>query len=72
MQKTELNAVIKVKTPYGWKEYAVFPCGLRQKNYNHAYKQAQDLLQTLNNTARLVMEYRKTFIPNGTKQLSII
>lgn len=72
MQKTELNAVIKIKTPYGWKEYMSIPCGLRQKNYTQAYAQAQEVLKTLNNTARLVMEYRKTFIPNGTKQLSII
>ena len=72
MQKTELNAVIKVKTPYGWKEYMSIPCGLRQRNYAQAYAQAQEVLKSLDSTARLIMEYRKTFIPNDTKQLHIM
>ena len=74
-QATELNFIIKAKEGKQYRTLMNFPCGLRQSNYNIAYKQAQDYLQTLQThgvECRLICGYLKTFIPNTTKQLSII
>ena len=75
MQATELNFIVKAKEGKQYRTLMNFPCGIRQHNYTNAYKQAQDYLQTLQAhgvECRLICGYLKTFIPNTTKQLSII
>lgn len=72
MQKTELNFIIKAKEGKQYRNLMKFPCGLRQHNYNTAYKQAQDTLQVLEQQGlkcRLIKKYLKVFIPLTFKQL---
>ena len=74
MQSTELNFIIKAKEGKQYKSLMKFPCGIRQKNYTQAYKQAQDTLQVLEQQGlkcRLVTEYRKLYLPNTSNQLSL-
>ena len=74
MQSTELNFIIKAKEGKQYRSLMKFPCGIRQKNYNIAYKQAQDTLQALEQqglTCRLVAEYRKLYLPNTSSQLHL-
>lgn len=75
MQATELNFIIQVKENKHYRNVMNFPCGIRQSNYNNAYKQAQDMLKTLGEhgtKCRLIAKYVKTWLPNNTRQLQII
>ena len=74
MQNTELNFIIQGKEDKQYKSLMKFPCGLRQKNYNIAYKQAQDTLQVLEQQGlkcRLVEKYMPVHIPNTSAQLHL-
>ena len=75
LQATELHFIIKAKEGKQYKSLMKFPCGIRQKNYTQAYKQAQDTLQALEQhgmECRLVLKYLKTFIPNTSSQLHLV
>ena len=74
MQATELNVIIKAKEGKQYKSLMKFPCGLRQKNYNTAYKQAQDTLQALEQQGLkcvLIEKYMPVHIPNTSAQLHL-
>ena len=74
MQTTELNFIIKAKEGKQYRSLMKFPCGLRQKNYNMAYKQAQDTLKTLKErglNCKLITKYLKVLKPNNYKQLHL-
>ena len=73
-QSTELNFVIKAKEGKQYRTLMNFPCGLRQSNYNTAYKQAQDTLKALKEhglNCKLIAKYLKVFKPNNYKQLHL-
>ena len=74
MQATELNVIIKAKEGKQYRTLMKFPCGLRQKNYNTAYKQAQDTLRALEQQGlkcRLIEKYMPVHIPNTSAQLHL-
>ena len=74
MQATELNFIIKAKEGKQYRTLMKFPCGLRQKNYNIAYKQAQDTLKALQEhglNCKLITKYLKVFKPNNYEQLHL-
>ena len=74
MQSTELNVIIKAKEGKQYRTLMKFPCGLRQKNYKIAYKQAQDTLQALEQQGlkcRLIEKYMPVHIPNTSTQLHL-
>jgi len=76
-QATELNFIIQAKdgTTKQYRNLMKFPCGLRQKHYNNAYKQAQDTLTALEQQGlrcRLITKYLKTYIPNNFSQLHFV
>ena len=74
MQNTELNFIIQGKEDKQYKSLMKFPCGLRQKNYNIAYKQAQDTLKALQEhglNCKLTTKYLKVFKPNNYEQLHL-
>ena len=74
MQNTELNFIIQGKEDKQYKSLMKFPCGLRQKNYNIAYKQAQDTLKALQEhglNCKLITKYLKVFKPNNYEQLHL-
>ena len=74
VQTTELNFVIQAKEGKQYRNLMKFPCGLRQHNYNTAYKQAQDTLQVLEQQGlkcRLITKYLKVFIPLTFEQLHL-
>ena len=74
MQKQELNFIIKTKEDKQYRTLMKFPCGLRQKNYNTAYKQAQDTLQVLEQQGLkcvLIKKYMPVHIPNTSTQLHL-
>lgn len=75
LQSTELNFLIQAKEGKQYRSLMKFPCGIRQKNYTKAYKQAQDTLQALEQQGlkcRLTTQYLKTFIPNTSTQLHLV
>ena len=75
LQSTELNFIIKAKEGKQYRSLMQFPCGIRQRNYTQAYKQAQDTLQALEQQGlrcRLVTEYRKLYLPNTSYQLHLV
>jgi hypothetical protein len=74
MQATELNFIIKAKEGKQYKSLMKFPCGLRQSNYNIAYKQAQDTLKALQKhglNCKLITKYLRVFKPNNYEQLHL-
>lgn len=74
MQSTELNFIIRAKEGKQYRNLMKFPCGIRQKNYTQAYKQAQDTLQMLEQQGlkcRLILKYLKLYLPNQYIQLSL-
>ena len=74
LQSTELNFIIKAKEGKQYRSLMKFPCGIRQKNYTQAYKQAQDTLQALEQhglTCRLITQYMPVYIPNTSTQLHL-
>jgi hypothetical protein len=74
MQATELNFIIKAKEGNQYRSLMKFPCGLRQKNYNIAYMQAQDTLKALKEhglNCKLITKYLKVFKPNNYEQLHL-
>lgn len=74
-QAKELNLIIQAKEGKQYRNLMKFPCGLRQHNYNSAYKKAQDTLRTLEEhglKCRLIKKYLKTYMPNTVSQLQII
>ena len=75
MQRTELNFIIKAKEGKQYRNLITFPCGIRQKNYTQAYKQAQDTLQALQKQGlicRLITEYKPLYLPNNAVQLNLV
>lgn len=75
LQSTELNFIIKAKEGKQYKSLMKFPCGIRQKNYTQAYKQAQDTLQALEQhgmECRLTTQYMPVYIPNTSSQLHLV
>lgn len=77
MQRTELNFIItgKLKEDKQFKPLMKFPCGLRQHNYNTAYKQAQDTIKVLEDNGlqcRLITKYLKTYVSNTSIQLNLV
>ena len=74
-QATELNFIIKAKEGKQYRSLMKFPCGIRQKNYTQAYKQAQDTLQALEQQGlkcRLITQYMPLFVSNTSYQLQLI
>lgn len=74
MQTTELNFIIQTKENKHYRNVMNFPCGIRQHNYNNAYRQAQDTLQALEQhglTCKLITKYMPLFKPNTSKQLNL-
>ena len=74
MQATELNFLIQAKEGKQYRNLMKFPCGIRQRNYTQAYKQAQDTLQALEQQGlkcRLVIQYLPLFKPNNYTQLNL-
>ena len=74
MQSKELNFIIQAKEGKQYKSLMKFPCGLRQHNYNIAYKKAQDTLQALEENGlkcRLISKYMPVHIPNTSTQLHL-
>ena len=77
MQATELNFIItgKLKEDKQFKPLMKFPCGLRQHDYNTAYKQAQDTIKVLEDNGlqcRLITKYLKTYVSNTSIQLNLV
>lgn len=75
IQDKELNIIIQTKEGKQYRNLMKFPCGLRQRNYNSAYKQAQDTLKTLEEhglKCRIIKKYLKTYMPNTVNQLQIV
>ena len=75
LQTTELNFIIKAKEGKQYRNLMTFPCGVRQKNYTQAYKQAQDTLQALQEQGlicKLVTGYKPIYLPNNALQLNLI
>ena len=77
MQRTELNFIItgKLKEDKQFKPLMKFPCGLRQHDYNMAYKKAQDTIKILEDNGlqcRLITKYLKTYVSSHVNQLQII
>ena len=74
MQRTELNFLIQAKEGKQYRTLMNFPCGIRQRNYTQAYKQAQDTLKALQEhglNCKLITKYLKVFKPNNYKQLHL-
>lgn len=72
MQKSELNFVIQEQKGYryiyphgyipNWKDIVLYPCGLKQKDYYKAEKEAKDKLRELkcipkHKTYRIIKRY---------------
>jgi hypothetical protein len=75
MQSTELNFVIKAKEGKQYRSLMKFPCGIRQHDYDKAYKQAQDTMQALEQnglTCKLVTKYMPLYKPNTSVQLNLV
>ena len=75
MQATELNFIIQAKENKQYRNVMKFPCGIRQHNYNNAYKQAQEYLKTLKEhglNCRLITKYLKLYKPNTSVQLNLV
>ena len=75
IQDKELNIIIQTKEGKQYKNLMKFPCGLRQRNYNSAYKQAQDTLKTLEEhglKCRIIKKYLKVFYSNTVNQVQIV
>lgn len=75
MQKQELNFIIKAKEGKQYRSLMKFPCGIRQHNYNTAYKKAQDTLQALEQhglMCKLVLQYMPLYKPNTANQLNLV
>ena len=75
MQATELNFVIKAKEGKQYRSLMKFPCGIRQHDYDKAYKQAQDTMQALEQnglTCKLVTKYMPLYKPNTSVQLNLV
>ena len=75
IQAKELNLIIQAKEGKQYRNLMKFPCGLRQHNYNSAYKKAQDTLRTLEKhglECRLIKKYLKVFYSNTVNQLQIV
>ena len=75
MQSTELNFIIKAKEGKQYRSLMKFPCGIRQHDYNKAYKQAQDTMQALEQnglTCKLVTKYIPLYKPNTSVQLNLV
>lgn len=75
MQSTELNFIIKAKEGKQYRSLMKFPCGIRQKNYTQAYKQAQDTLKALAEhglVCKLIAQYMPVYIPNTSTQLNLL
>ena len=75
MQNTELNFIIKAKEGKQYRSLMKFPCGIRQKNYSKAYKQAQDTLQALEQNGlkcKLITQYMPLYKPNTSVQLNLV
>lgn len=75
LQSTELNFIIKAKEGKQYRSLMKFPCGIRQKNYSKAYKQAQDTLQVLEQNGlkcKLITQYMPVYIPNTSSQLHLV
>ena len=73
-QATELNFIIRAKEGKQYRSLMKVPCGVRQKNYTQAYKQAQDTLQALEQqglTCRLIAQYMPLFVSNASSQLHL-
>ena len=73
-QSTELHFIIKAKEGKQYRSLMKFPCGIRQHNYNIAYKQAQDTLQVLEQhglECRLIAKYMPLYKPNTSVQLNL-
>ena len=74
-QSTELNFVIKAKEGKQYRSLMKFPCGIRQHDYDKAYKQAQDTMQALEQnglTCKLVTKYMPLYKPNTSVQLNLV
>lgn len=74
-QSKELNLIIQAKEGKQYRNLMKFPCGLRQRSYNSAYKKAQDTMHILEEhglKCRLIKKYLKTYMPNTVNQLQII
>ena len=74
-QSTELNFIIRAKEGKQYRSLMKFPCGIRQHNYNIAYKKAQDTLQALEQhglECRLITKYMPLYKPNQYVQLSLV
>lgn len=74
LQSTELNFIIRAKEGKQYKSLMKFPCGVRQRNYTQAYKQAQDTLKALEQhglQCRLVLQYLPLFKSNNYTQLNL-
>ena len=75
LQATELNFIIKAKEGKQYKSLMKFPCGIRQHDYNKAYKQAQDTMQVLEQnglTCKLITKYMPLYKPNTSIQLNFV
>ena len=75
MQATELNFIIKAKEGKQYRSLMKFPCGIRQHDYDKAYKQAQDTMQALEQnglTCKLVTKYMPLYKPNTSVQLNLV
>ena len=75
LQSTELHFIIKAKEGKQYRSLMKFPCGVRQKNYTQAYKQAQDTLRALEQhglQCRLITQYMPLHKPNTSVQLNLV
>lgn len=77
MQKQELTFIVQAYNPHSkvWCNVFFAGCGIRQREYTKAFKQAQAVYEVMNkygSTYRIIKKYLPLKPVNGIKQLQLI